>query len=133
MDIPRVMITLSDHRAVPVLRRALDVKHMGSSDNILGLPIKSTSPPEVVEEERGRPRSKDDRPGVLHPESGVTVLQAKVAGSELKAITLAQPTGRREVSRGRRLLEGLFGRAEERSASVPPLSWAQDGSLNPII
>lgn len=137
---PKVRIVLSDARAIPVIRNALNVKHMGSSEEGLGLPIRSPKSPissptpeetaEAEEErERGRPRSKEDRPTLL--QSAVKV--DEVNGQDGAAGGLMAPTARREVSRGRKLLEGLFGRAEERSASVPPLAWAPDTALRPMI
>jgi hypothetical protein len=114
----RVIITLSDERAVEAIRGALDVKLpkgvAGDGDSTSPIVVSReiiVTPDTSPEMDRGRSRSREERE--LH---GITVIQEK--SSEVDK-------GSRERSRGRKkggFLEGIFGSRESssRSASTPP-------------
>jgi len=126
MPPPRVTITLSDPRGYGVLRTVLDVKHMPTDAASACSPLSSTgatlaAPEPIVgvkevgsdqsEEERGRPRSKDDSKVLVLERGRVEVVAPK-------------PTHARPQSRGRKIgfFEGWFGIGGDSGTSVPARS-----------
>jgi hypothetical protein len=110
--VSRVIITLSDTRAYPIMRKALDVKldhpEGTRSPIIVGRelppPLSADTSPEM--EERGRRRSKEDK------------LMIEILDEDKEG--LVTPEGSRERSRGRKVggfLEGLWGKDKSRSRS----------------
>jgi hypothetical protein len=126
-----VIITLSDPRGYGVLRTALDVKHTSARgdtpESITSATLVDGEDPygididrkgKDIEEERGRPRSKEDaKVLVMAHETGKTGIKSKVSPR------------RRPDSRGKKIgfLEGWFGLGggqvgDARSSSSPPTS-----------
>ncbi|KAK4684704.1 hypothetical protein P7C73_g5465, partial [Tremellales sp. Uapishka_1] len=106
--VPFITITLSEPRGYEIIRRAFDVKHQDiDEESSLVDNVDIVANVQVVQddqEERGRPRSKDE---------AINGLSVHIQESRAMPEGGTEEKGIRDASRGRKrvgLLDGLFGR-----------------------